>query len=467
MFKIARNDADILVIPNKYVEELRALPDAKISAIRAHIKNLLGKYSTTNILLESDLHTRMLQTKLTPNLGSFVSVIESELQLAMDLEVPKDLDEFKVVSVYDIVLRIVARISARVFIGEPACRNEEWLSTSIHYTENVFATVMILRRLPKFTHTFVAPFLPSYWRLHANLRTAKNFIGPIVLQRRKEQASRQGDPSYERPNDMLQWMMDGANENDGQPHKLAHRQLLLSLASIHTTTMSTAHSLYDLCAHPEYFDELRQEAYDVMKEDGGWKKTTLNKMRKLDSFLKESQRVNPPSLRMYYFKLDPILKASFANLSCYQLLLTVSFKLRSLSLMVLIFPRAPISSVPAAAILKDNDNLPGADTFDGLRYYKIRQHPDEANKHQFAMTDTNNLHFGHGKYSCPGRFFASNEIKIILAHLLMDYEFKYLPGCSRPKNLTADENLYPDPSARLLMRKRIDATASGTPKTTA
>ena len=92
--------------------------------------------------------------------------------------------------------------------------------------------------------------------------------------------------------------------------------------------------------------------------------------------------------------------------------------------------------------------------FDGFRYFKKRQAAGEANKHQYAMTDTNNLHFGHGKYSCPGRFFASNEIKIIMAHLLMAYEFKYPPGQSRPKNLTADENLYPDPSARLMIRKR-------------
>ena len=38
MFKIRRNDADILVISNKYVDELRALPDTKASAIHAHVK---------------------------------------------------------------------------------------------------------------------------------------------------------------------------------------------------------------------------------------------------------------------------------------------------------------------------------------------------------------------------------------------------------------------------------------------
>ncbi|KAI9926545.1 hypothetical protein ASPWEDRAFT_119143 [Aspergillus wentii DTO 134E9] len=431
MFKIARNDSDILVIPNKYVEELRSMPDAKISAIQAHIKNLLGKYSTTLILLESDLHTRMLQTKLTPNLGSFVGVIESELTFAMDKEIPKDLDVWKNVSLYHIVLRIVSRISARVFLGNPACRNEEWLDTSIHYTENVFGTVMLLRRLPKFLHPIVAHCLPSYWRLHSNLRTAKRIISPMVNQRRADQAK--NDPSYEKPNDLLQWMMDAANENDGQPDKLAHRQLLLSLASIHTTTMSAAHAMYDLCAHPEYFEPLRQEAYDVLREDGGWKKTTLNKMRKLDSFLKESQRVNPPSLLAFNRIVSKDLTLSDGT----------------------VLPKGTHFGMPAAAILQDNENEPNADQFDGFRYYKKRLNPEEANKHQFAMTDNNSLHFGHGKYSCPGRFFASNEIKIIMAHLLMDYEFQYPEGATRPRNLTADENLYPDPSARLLMRRRV------------
>ncbi|WPH04790.1 Hypothetical protein R9X50_00768600 [Acrodontium crateriforme] len=430
MFKIARNDSDILVISNKYVPELRSLPDEKLSAIRGHIKNLLGKYSTTTILLESDLHTRMLQTKLTPNLGSFVGTIESELEYGLEVEVPKDLQEFKQVHIYELLLRIVARISARVFIGEPHCRNEEWLTTSIQYTENLFTTVMILRRLPKWTHPFVANCLPSYWATHANLATAKKIIIPIVNDRRAKEA--ENDPEYVKPVDMLQWMMDAADENDGQPHKLAHRQLLLSLASIHTTTMSAAHALYDLCARPEYFEPLREEAKQVIAEDGGWQKTTLNKMRKLDSFLKESQRFNPPSL------------LAFNRIVMQDMTLSDGIKL----------PKGTHFAMPAAHILQDDDLENNASSFDGFRYFKKRQDPEEANKHQFAMTDNNSLHFGHGKYSCPGRFFASNEIKMLMAYLLTGYDFKYPEGKSRPVNLTADENLYPDPTARLMMRAR-------------
>lgn len=207
----------------------------------------------------------------------------------------REIDKWIEVHIYEILLRIVARISARVFIGDPACRNEDWLQTSIKYTENVFTTVMILRIFPSYLHPVIATILPSAWRVQSNLRTAKKIIIPMIAERRAAAAA--GDDDYEKPNDLLQWMMDAANEDDGQPHKLAHRQLLLSLASIHTTTMSAAHSLYDMCYRPEYFDPLREEAVEILREDEGWKKTTLNKMRKLDSFLKESQRVNPPSLR--------------------------------------------------------------------------------------------------------------------------------------------------------------------------
>lgn len=38
MFYVRRNDSDILVISNKYVDELKALPEAKLSAMEAHIK---------------------------------------------------------------------------------------------------------------------------------------------------------------------------------------------------------------------------------------------------------------------------------------------------------------------------------------------------------------------------------------------------------------------------------------------
>jgi cytochrome P450 len=121
-------------------------------------------------------------------------------------------------------------------------------------------------------------------------------IVPLVEQRRKEQAEKCQD--YLKPNDFLQWMMDLANtDEERDPINLAHRELLISQGSLHSTAMAATHTLYDLYAHPEYIDPIRKEVVAMIKEDGILEHKTLHRMRKLDSFMKESQRMNPPQMR--------------------------------------------------------------------------------------------------------------------------------------------------------------------------
>jgi hypothetical protein len=50
-------------------------------------------------------------------------------------------------------------------------------------------------------------------------------------------------------------------------------------------------SLYDLATHPEYVTDMRDEAETIITEDG-WTKAAMQRMHKIDSFLKESQRLN-------------------------------------------------------------------------------------------------------------------------------------------------------------------------------
>ena len=76
------------------------------------------------------------------------------------------------------------------------------------------------------------------------------------------------------------------------------------------------------------------------------------------------------------------------------------------------------------------------------------------NKHAMAVPDKERLVFGHGKQACPGRFFAVNEMKMILARFLIGYEFKYPEGKSRPRNFFLEEYIIPDPRAKLMMRNR-------------
>jgi cytochrome P450 len=52
------------------------------------------------------------------------------------------------------------------------------------------------------------------------------------------------------------------------------------------------HAFYYLATFPEYLEPLRKEVEEVVKSEG-WTKAGLDKMHKIDSFIKESQRLNP------------------------------------------------------------------------------------------------------------------------------------------------------------------------------
>ena len=115
---------------------------------------------------------------------------------------------------------------------------------------NAFRAIIVLRIFLNWLKPIISFFLPYSWKDSRALRHAQQLIVPIVIERRK--AELYGGPTYEKPEDFLQWMMDGANKYDGEPHKLAHRLLILTLAAVHTTLMAAAQTLFDLCARPEY-----------------------------------------------------------------------------------------------------------------------------------------------------------------------------------------------------------------------
>ncbi|GKT51020.1 cytochrome P450 monooxygenase easM [Colletotrichum spaethianum] len=62
------------------------------------------------------------------------------------------------------------------------------------------------------------------------------------------------------------------------------------------------------------------------------------------------------------------------------------------------------------------------DKFDSHRFVRMRESPGQENRWQFISTSPGFLGFGHGLHACPGRFFASNEMKIVLAHSIMNYD---------------------------------------------
>tara|TARA_R110002003_G_scaffold9_25_gene598 strand:+ start:1333 stop:1764 length:432 start_codon:yes stop_codon:yes gene_type:complete len=121
-------------------------------------------------------------------------------------------------------------------------------------------------------------------------------------------------------------------------------------------------------------------------------------------------------------------------------------------------PPGVIIEVPSQAIYGDSAHYPDSDTFDGFRHYKLRRGGAAADhaRNQFVTTNDTNLAFGYGRHACPGRFFAANEIKMILARLILEFDVK-MPGdaTERYKQMEFGRQSAPHPG-KTLMLKRVE-----------
>jgi cytochrome P450 len=117
-----------------------------------------------------------------------------------------------------------------------------------------------------------------------------------------------------------------------------------------------------------------------------------------------------------------------------------------------VLPRNSISAV-AAVRRGDPKYYSDPEKFDGYRFLKMRQEPGKENAAQFVSTSPDHLGFGHGQHACPGRFFASNEIKIIMCHILLKYDWRLLEG-QKPKVGVYGFFLTADHKTKLEIRRR-------------
>ena len=54
----------------------------------------------------------------------------------------------------------------------------------------------------------------------------------------------------------------------------------------------------------------------------------------------------------------------------------------------------------------------------------------------------------------PGRFFAANELKAMLAYTVVNYDVKFEDAGIRPLNKWLGLTIIPDPTASVMCRKR-------------
>lgn len=110
---------------------------------------------------------------------------------------------------------------------------------------------------------------------------------------------------------------------------------------------------------------------------------------------------------------------------------------------------------PANAIGFDPNIYTKANTFDGLRFYNLRQASlEDEKKYQLTSITKTQMQFGSGRHACPGRWFASHQIKLVLAAVIDRYELRLKDGEGRPKSIVFQTNQLPDPKGEILFKNK-------------
>jgi cytochrome P450 len=186
--------------------------------------------------------------------------------------------------------RIATRTANRLLVGVPLCRNEEYLQMSIRYTIDVFGGADKLRAWPDFLKSTVTYFVTN---VRERQKVARKHLIPYIKARLEEVDKLQHTSPKSKPVDSLQWVIDAApNDQERDPERLMYRLLHLNVAAVHTTSVTFLNCVYDLAFHTDTHSELRAEIESAVQTDG-WTARSLSRMRKLDSFMLESQRLAP------------------------------------------------------------------------------------------------------------------------------------------------------------------------------
>lgn len=208
--------------------------------------------------------------------------------------------DWKEVTLFSALQQIVVHTNASAFVGRDLGTSKPWTSTVEKLPLAVAIPTILVSLTPAILRPFVTPlvFVPAVWMRRKLVR----LLGPVLKKDMAEYESSADKKALQGPASqgkvaLTSWLL----KRYPLGMKNVYRQLTDDYVDvIFESTPSSAGTLFlilsELAADPPLADVLREEIRTVMP-DGKLPLTHLNELRKMDSVMRESARVNPFSYR--------------------------------------------------------------------------------------------------------------------------------------------------------------------------
>ncbi|KAI5868246.1 cytochrome P450 [Durotheca rogersii] len=395
----------VFVSSREHIKELDNAPDAVLS-LNGAAKHMLQPVYTMNGFnwfdrrgVEGVGFVRTLRTLLTnnipqllPDLGVLTRTCWAEL-----LSKQETIDGTTLAPVYPMMMNLVVLLNGRSLFGEELIKSESFTASALGYVEETLLNAEIVKLFPKPFAPFVGGLLGYFLNSH---KTFFESLIPMTEQRVKERDDRNlGRTAPERA-DCIQWIMETApKQNPWSAERVIYELMAIWFGSVHILTTTIVYVIHDLCLHPEYIEPLRYELDTSYQEF----ERTGQGLPLLDSFIKESARLTPVesmSVRrcaLQPFSLSDGTKVGVGEWAC----------------------------APSGAINTSAEYYHSPEEFSGFRFVdptilsraQGASVPAARQSKSSRLTDVEHsfLVWGTGRMACPGRYYASAFMKLVIA----------------------------------------------------
>ncbi|KJZ69548.1 hypothetical protein HIM_11061 [Hirsutella minnesotensis 3608] len=379
---------------------------------------------------------RAIRSRLTSRLPQLDTALDRVIRSGLEAELGNSSRHGHVcINLFPMVRRIVTRVNCFVFFGDELRQNEEFTAAALSFPQDVIIAAEFVRITPQFLRPFVASLVTGR---HRAAKTLYRYLEPIVSKRL---AKRNSTDEWERkqPADCMQWLIDTSpRKKPWSSARMVGEIIAIWLSSVHQLAMTATYAIEDLCLHSKYVEPVRKEVQQQMAQ-GLATPMAVETLPLLDSFLKESIR---------HTNLDAI--------TC-----------RRKALKDFVFKDGTAIQkdewvcIPQRAMMHDAQRYSDPHSFDGLRFARANDAlakgqvtdavPDKA---QSSLT-TSNIDWpiwGLGNTACPGRFYASLVLKLMMSQILCEWECS-MPDTTSPRSLSWRSSVVPREGTQVMFRR--------------
>ncbi|KAG5727795.1 Ent-kaurene oxidase, partial [Termitomyces sp. T112] len=381
------------------IEELRIAQKDEIAPMNTH--------DCTGLTMIDHGLLSVLGTKLTRNLPVVISEMRDEVVVAL-ADVASCSSGWTAVLVADALTEVVSRVCNRAIVGPQLCRSPKLVRFSRDHIQYAWTRSAILAIFPTPICTVLLKLFSGVWWQSWKL-------GRVLCAVVKEY------PPKEETHDLLSFLISKPNTN---PYEITNALLTLNLQAIPSCTLNLTNALYHLSACPKpTIQTLRKEIEEALRPDG-WTTHALDRMVNLDSFIKETMRLN--TLDALTTRRIAVVPHTFSD-GTY-------------------IPQGTHLGLACTPTHLDASRYTSPATFDAFRF-------GPGPRYELTTAAPEFLAWGLGRGACPGRFFAGAVMKLVLAHVVLLYDVRE-EDKQVPKTRWVGARGVPDLKRKVLFKKR-------------